>query len=203
MSRRNTRNGYLRQAWLVILLALLCGSGLATVQTTLGPRIAENKQNETYSEIPNLVPGADPDDFSKTVKSEVKGRDGKSTVVYQAFGADGEQVGWVLPASGSGFADKIDILIGLNLRLTALTGLFVLDQKETPGLGDGIADPEFRDLFVGKPTDRPLVVVTADPTSDNEIRALTGATISSDSVTSIVNKAVANYKEPILELSEE
>jgi electron transport complex protein RnfG len=194
MSQPPRQRGYISQAWLVILLALLYGAALAGVQTSLSGRIAENKKNETYDVIPALVRGGDK---SKTVAVEVKGKDGKDARVYQVFGADGAHRGWVIPAVGQGFADRIEVLIGLDAPLATITGLYVLEQKETPGLGDYITGQDFRDRFKGKPTDTPLVVVKAEPQADNEIQALTGATISSESVSAIVNAALANLKEPI------
>lgn len=194
MSEAQRQGGYIGQAWLVILLALLYGGGLAGVQTSLSGRIAENKRNETYSVIPTLVSGADE---AKTVELLVTGRDGKQARVYKAIAADGAHKGWVLPAGGQGFADRIEVLIGLDAPLTKITGLYVLDQKETPGLGDYITGQEFRNRFRDKPTDEPLVVVKSDPEADNEIRSLTGATISSESVSAIVNDALDNLKEPI------
>lgn len=198
MNETPKHGGYLRQAWLVILLALLYGAALAGVQTTLGPKIAENKRNETYREIPALVPGAERE---QTVEVTVTDADGKAHRVYRAVAADGTQKGWVLAAGGQGFADRIELLIGLDAPLETITGLYVLDQRETPGLGNFIAGEDFRARFVGKSSENPIVVVKSDATPQgNEIRALTAATISSDAVAAIVNEAIANLKEPILEL---
>jgi len=195
MSQAPKRVNYIGQAWLVILLALLYGGALAGVQNTLSGKIAENKKNETYHVIPSLVSGAD---AAKTVELVVRGEDGKEAQVYQVMGPDGAHMGWVVPAAGQGFADRIEVLIGFDASLSTITGLYVLDQKETPGLGDYITGADFRDRFKGRPTDEPLVVVKSDPQADNQIRALTGATISSTSVSDIVNAAVANLKEPML-----
>ena len=198
MNETHQHGGYLRQAWLVILLALLYGAALAGVQTTLGPKIAENKRNETYGVIPTLVPGAAKE---QTVEVTVTDADGKVHRVYRAVAADGAAKGWVLPAGGQGFADRIELLIGLDASVETITGMYVLDQRETPGLGNFIAGEDFRAQFVGKSSDNPIVVVKSDATPQgNEIRALTAATISSDSVAAIVNEAVANLKKPILEL---
>jgi electron transport complex protein RnfG len=194
MSPAPRERNYIGQAWLVILLSLLYGGALAGVQTALSGKIADNKRNETYSVIPDLVSGAD---AAKTVESLVKGKDGKESRVYKVFAADGEHKGWVVAASGQGFADRIELLIGLDASLATITGLYVLDQKETPGLGDYITGRDFRDRFKGRPTDKPLVVVKSEPQADNEVRAITGATISSESVSGIVNAALANLKEPI------
>ncbi|HYW81179.1 MAG TPA: FMN-binding protein [Thermoguttaceae bacterium] len=195
MTETPKKGNYIGQAWLVILLATLYGGALAGVQTTLGPIIEENKRNETYDVIPRLVEGADK---AKTVEVRVTGLDGKPTRVYQANTTDEGHVGWVLPGTGLGFADRIDLLIGLGPQLTTITGIYVLDQKETPGLGNYITEDSFQQQFVGKRTDRRIGVVKTDPMADaNEIRALSGATISSESVARIVNQTIANLKEAI------
>ncbi|MEE8451811.1 MAG: FMN-binding protein [Thermoguttaceae bacterium] len=195
MTETPQKGNYIGQAWLVILLALLYGGALAGVQTTLGPIIEENKRNETYDVIPRLVEGADK---AKTVEVVVTGTNGKPTRVYRANGTDGRHVGWVLPGTGLGFADRIDLLIGLDPDLATITGIYVLDQKETPGLGNYITEDEFRQQFAGKPTDQRVTVVKTDPAAGtNEIRALSGATISSDSVVQIVNDTIENLKEAV------
>ena len=192
------KGGYIGQAWLVILLALVYGGALAGVQTALDPVIQENRRKETYDVIPKLVPGAD---AAKTKKFTITDAQGKERHVYQANGAAGAQLGWVVPAGGQGFADRIDLLIGINDDLSKITGMYVLDQKETPGLGNYIGQDFFEKRFKNKRTDQPLVVVKGDPAPDsNEIKALTGATISSDSVATIVNNAIADVEKPLRQL---
>ncbi len=193
-----TKTGYLSQAWLVVLLAFLFGGSLAGVQRTLGPRIAENRRNETYNVIPNIVPGADQ---SQTVEMTVDAGDGKQHRIYEAVGPDGSRKGWVIPARGPGFADEIRLLVGLNCEATIITGLYVLDQKETPGLGALITGEAFCDDFKDIPTNRTLEVITTKPTAANQIQALTGATISSQSVAGIVNAALKNLKEPLQQIN--
>jgi electron transport complex protein RnfG len=199
MDERVSKNGYIAQAWLVILLAFLFGGALAGVQRTLGPRIAENQRNETYDVIPSIVPGAEK---SLTQEATLEAADGKLHRVYKAIGADGKQKGWVIPTSGPGFADEIRLLIGLDCEATVITGMYVLDQKETPGLGALIASKPFCEYFKEIPTNRTLEVVTTKPTASNQIEALTGATISSQSVASIVNSAVKELKEPLQNLNQ-
>ncbi len=179
---------------MVVLLALVFGGGLAGVQRGLSEKIAENKKQETYSVIPDLVEGADP---GKTVELVVEGRDGKEARVYKVFDGEGGHGGWVVAADGQGFADRIEVLVGLDRELATITGLYVLEQKETPGLGDYITSESFRSRFRGTPADTALVVVKDDPKAGNEIRALTGATISSESVAEIVNAALANVRDAI------
>ena len=197
MSETPEQRGYLSQAWLVILLALAYGGALAGVQTTLQPMIDENKRLETYRQIPALVGIAESTDAERITieEREIEDDDGRKQKVYLAL-IDGQPQGWVLPAGGMGFADRIEVLIGLDPAAETITGLWVLDQKETPGLGDLIRDEDFRSRFVGKSTGEYIEAESA-PKQSNEILALSGATISSQSVAKIVNKAVDRSKGAI------
>lgn len=192
------RPNYLLQAWLVIFLSVLYGAILVWVQMSLSEKIEANKKNATFAQIPTLVKGAEP---SKTQELAITGTDGKPARVYQVFNADGMHIGWVFPGLGQGFSDVISVIIGLDAEAKTITGLYVLDQKETPGLGNFIQDEPFRSQFVGKATMPPLAVVKSEPVAENEILALTGATISSKAVSDIVNSTVARYRDAAIEVA--
>ncbi len=87
--------------------------------------------------------------------------------------------------------------MGVDAGVSQITGIYILAQNETPGLGNLITDAEaFRDQFAGKSTMRRLVVAprgSARPENE-KIDSLTGATISSQSCVDIVNRAVAAFK---------
>ncbi len=191
------KNNYLAQAWLVLTLALLFGAALAGMETAVADIIKANKLNETKERIASLVPGA-AEDPNKHEAIDVEGR-----IVYRAMDVDGSQVGWVVPADGQGFADKIEVLIGLDTKAQTITGLYVLSQKETPGLGNKITfkrnkpgdKPLYLDNFPGKDAAKPLDVVKRPAKPDtNEVEAVAGATISSESVTDIVNSALSELR---------
>ena len=182
------KNNYFVQAWLVLALALVFGAALASVDSSLKDRIAENKLNETIQQIPSLVPGAT---GGQEVLVNERG-------VYRATDEAGEQVGWVVPASGQGFAGPIELLIGLGSQAETITGLYVLAQTETPALGDNIKKDDFRGQFADKTTGEAVKVVkTAPAPGTNEIQALSGATVSSESVARIVNETVSTMRESL------
>ncbi len=178
------KNSYIGQAWLVLALAVCFGAALAGVEAGLKGRINQNKRDDTIDQIPSLVPDA--------VSGEMQMVGDQN--VYRALDQNGTPVGWVIPTMGQGFADKIELLIGLNADLSEITGLYVLDQKETPGLGNRIVETEWRDQFIKKSTAAHLLVTKAQQVGEMEIQAVTGATISSESVVSIVNMAVARFR---------
>jgi len=183
--RESMKDNYIVQAWLVILLSLCFGGVLAGVQIGLSQRIADNKLAETMGQIPQLVPGAEE---AASREDEVAGQR-----VYRAY-AGGEQIGWVIPCGGQGFADRIELLVGVDVAAEKITGLYVLEQKETPGLGNKIVEDGWRSQFAGKTTMRGLAVTKAGAKTDSEIDAVTGATISSESVCQIVNQSLEKMR---------
>lgn len=186
MENQTEKTNYLKQAWLVLLLSLCFGASLAGIQVLLKDKIDKNKMDETLKQVPELVPGS--------VEGKSFMLDEK--MIYQAMSKN-QQIGWIIPAKGQGFADQIELLIGVNLKCTKITGLYVLDQKETPGLGNKIIEESWRKQFIKKDTGSPFVVTKANEIKDNEISAITGATISSDSVCSIVNRTLGDFKNLI------
>ncbi|MBQ4143803.1 MAG: FMN-binding protein [Thermoguttaceae bacterium] len=193
---RTRRPSYLLQAWLVIFLSALYAVILVSLQINLSGKIEANKKKKTFEQIPLLVEGADP---AKTRELSIMGTDGKLATVLQIFDADEQHIGWIFPGKGQGFGDVITLLVGLDRNAETLTGLCVLEQKETPGLGNFIEDEPFRSQFTGKSTSVPLAVVTGEPVRAQDIRAVTGATISSKAVCDIVNQSVQLYRAPALE----
>jgi electron transport complex protein RnfG len=178
------KNSYIGQAWLVIVLSLAFGAALAAVQATLDPRIAQNKLRDALDQVPRLVPGA------TGGRAETIGE----LTVYRATDEQDRPVGWVIPARGQGFADVIELLVGVDESVQQVTGLYILKQLETPGLGDNITAEKWRNQFRGRKTGEDLLVTKAAPTRDREIQGVTGATISSVSVVGIVNSAVTKLR---------
>ena len=198
------KNNYFVQAWLVLALSLAFGAALAGVDSSLKDKIAANKLEQTEREIPALLLGPNweqeyPNGSPLTsTKPEVGGRD-----VYQCRDLQGALVGWVIPASGQGFAGPIELLIGLNADATTITGIYVLAQTETPALGDNIKKQSFRGQYAGKNTATPVEVVkTAPQPGSNQIQAVSGATVSSNSVTAIVNETVTAMREALANAAE-
>lgn len=196
LAEKERRPNYLVQAWLVLLLSVLYGALLVTVQMGLSEKIKANQKQATYAQIPTLVEGAD---ASKTKEIRILGTNGKKIRVYQVFDASEKHIGWVFPGIGQGFADAISVIIGLDAQAETLTGLYVLDQKETPGLGNFITDEPFRSQFAGKSCLTPVSAIAGKPVNPQQVQAVTGATISSKAVCDIVNASVSCCREAALE----
>lgn len=205
------QNSYILQAWLVLFLALFFGVSLAGVQAKLGPQIEINKINETMERVPGIILGELQAKKMAEAKKELLIQSHVLTIekknrkkiynVFQTRYPDGRPAGWVAKAAGQGYADKIELLFGLDPNGEKLTGLFILGQKETPGLGNKIIEKQWRGQFIHKPVNQPLSVVKTGAKAVNEIDAITGATISSRSVVNIINNAVSDIQGELASLA--
>jgi H+/Na+-translocating ferredoxin:NAD+ oxidoreductase subunit G len=116
---------------------------------------------------------------------------------YVGRDAAGRRTGVAITAQEPGFQEELSLMIGFDPGSGTLTGIEVLEQKETPGLGDKIeTDTAFRSQFPGRiaPLRR---VKTRSGADRSEVQTITGATISSRAVIRIVNNAVARWR-PLL-----
>jgi electron transport complex protein RnfG len=197
------KQNFLVQAWLVLVLVICFGSALAAIQMKLGPIIEANKLNETLQKVPELIFGAaEAAKLQKTpgqltvIPRQIEVKRPDRVAYYSVYEAElaGKCSGWVVKAKGQGYADTIELLIGLDAHARNITGLYILGQKETPGLGNRIIEPKWRDQFQGKNAYAPIKVIKSGPTGPNQIDAVSGATISSTSVCRIVNTALADLK---------
>ncbi len=108
--------------------------------------------------------------------------------VFVGYDQSGELIGLAIKGAEPGFQDIINLIFGYDPTEGRLLGMKVLDNKETPGLGDKIVkDSSFVGDFVGASV--PLIGVGMGRATgaEGEIDMITGATISSRAVIAIIN----------------
>lgn len=119
--------------------------------------------------------------------------------VYAGHRADGSLAGFAIVAAEPGFADDIRLIFGYDAQSKRILGFKVIENKETPGLGDGIEKNEkYVGQFPGKTA--PLAPIKKGQSRgrpESEIETITGATISSKTVVQIINHAVERWS-PLL-----
>mgnify|MGYP000852884964 FL=1 len=109
----------------------------------------------------------------------------------EAVDSSGNKIGYVVTVtSHKGYGGDITFSVGIKNDGT-LNGYSITTISETAGLGMKSTEPKFKDQFNGKKTDKALEVVKEKPSADNEIQAISGATITSRAVTIGVNSGVA------------
>lgn len=170
-----------RQAWLVLLLSAVLAGMLAVFDQGLQGRIQANAEARLNRAILEVVPSG-----ASSAAETLAGH-----AVYRVDDAAGQIVGWAVPAESLGFQDRIRLLIGFSGDGRRILGLAVLESRETPGLGEKIRDADFREQFNDRETAAAFDVIKPGQTAPQPIHAITGATISSQAVTSAVNEQLA------------
>ncbi len=167
------------------LIGVIAGGSLSLVNNWAAPKIAINQKAETERAI-YLV------HLDGKRYEEIKNA---GFEVYKVFNEADSSVGYSLVYSGNGFQGKIKLMIGLAEDLNKTTSIEVLEQSETPGLGTKILEPPYKDQYNGLVTNPVIKLVKGvEPSNPYEVQSITGATISSRAVVTIVNEGVAKLR---------
>ena len=179
------------------LAGLISGLALVGIYELTLPTIKANNARALRTAVFKVIPGS-------TQMQKLVRRDGTFAVakvgdetpgVYGAYDGNGRLVGYGIEAQGNGFQDVIRLLYGFSPAKQQITGMEVLESRETPGLGDKIfKDAAFVSNFAALAV-KPQVklVKNGQREAQNEVDAITGATISSKAVVRIINEANAQW----------
>jgi Na+-transporting NADH:ubiquinone oxidoreductase subunit C len=106
-----------------------------------------------------------------------------------------------LRVSGPGLWGTITAVIGVRPDLSEIVGLDIITQNETPGLGGRIGEDWWKTQFRGEKIVNGRIDVAAgsgrgDREPDNgRVDAVTGATLTSNAMEDIINRALESLKE--------
>ncbi len=113
--------------------------------------------------------------------------------VYQGLEGN-EVVGYTIKTVPKGYAGEVEVMIGIGNDGT-IHGVKIGNHAETPGLGAKAADEAFKGQYKGKRVEQNIEVIKNPGPKENEIVAISGATITSKAVTAGVNEAMKLYNE--------
>ena len=159
---------------------------LAVTNSVTAPKIIElqaETENKTKAEV---LPAAKEFSESKTVSLN-----GTDYTYYEGYGDGKTLAGYVFTTVSKGYGGDITVMVGVKADGT-VEGIDFLSISETAGLGMNADTDKFKSQFKGKSGE--IGVAKSSP-ADNEIQALTGATITSKAVAKAVNEALALYEE--------
>ena len=190
---------FIQQSWLLIVASFCFGLLIAIANAAWSPRIEQNKKAKLDKLMNGLIDGAGSFEVvAEDIKIKVKKGKSEKTNIYKGVGANGECAGFAFIAVGPGFADKIELVIAVDDKCQKFLGYDVLASNETPGFGAKIKESFYRDQFKNAPTVLLNVIKVGDSGMvDDEIVAISGATVSSEAVVDIFNKYVGQIKEKL------
>lgn len=110
---------------------------------------------------------------------------------YEAVKKD-ETVGFIFTVNTKGYGGEVSVMTAVNPDGT-VKAVSILDVSgETPGLGQNAAKENFYGQYSGKKSGISLLKSEPDP-KKNEVKAVTGATITSTAVNRAVNTALDRF----------
>lgn len=165
----------------LFLIAAICTAILAVTNGVTAPKIAEN--NAQAEIATRQLVFADAESFSDVKTTE-------DATYVEALDAEGKVIGYVFTSSSKGYGGEIKVMTGIGSD-GKVTGMEILAIEETAGLGMNAKKEDFRNQYVSNSGEFTVVKSSA---GENQIQALTGATITSQAVTDAVNIAVEGFK---------
>ncbi len=168
----------------LLLITLVASAAVGLVYKVTAEPIAAAKDTKISDAIALVVPAFDNNPAENPMIKEV---DGGPMTVYTATNG-GEPVGYAIETfTNAGFGGTIKLMVGF-LPDGAISHIEVIEQKETPGLGDKIdkSKSDFSLQFEGKnPADFKLLVKK----DGGDVDAITASTISSRAYCDAVERA--------------
>ena len=176
----------MKDVLILILIAILSGVALSGVYLGTRDKIAEAKLEELESALGTVMP------FMKETYREVGfDHEGTSYPIYEVT-ENGEFLGAAIEmVSPEGYSGDITFLLGVNGD-EAVTGIYILDHKETPGLGTKAEDEAWWGQFLDKTLESYTFKVKKD---GGDVDAITAATITSRAISDYVGKGLAVFRQ--------
>lgn len=171
----------------LFVICIVVSALLAVTNKVTAPKIEQlaiETQNRTKAEVLS-----DAKAFSEAKTASL---DGKEYTYYEGTDESGNSVGYVFSTSAKGYGGDIDIMVGIDSK-GIIKGVSILSISETAGLGMNAKNESFLNQYNEKSGE--LSVIKNGTPSENEISALTGATITSKAMTTAVNTAQSLYSQ--------
>lgn len=165
--------------FLITAITALLLSGVNAITFNQIAALAEQKKIEAMNTV---LPGG-------TLKNDLTVTTETATV-YTLELADGTNA-YCVEVSPSGFGGAINVIVGIKVvdGVKEITGVSIITMSETAGLGTKARDESFLSQFIGLKSDLSQSNIKVG-TGENDIDAISGATVTSKAVTAGINMAL-------------
>lgn len=194
-------NRILKEGLILFAITVIAGAALGGVYSITKNPIAAAQVKAEQQAYQSVMPDASEfvEDESVSVENANKaiadagitGTEMKKVLVGKD--ASGAVVGYVMNVSNmEGYGGEVNFTVGI-LADGTVTGYETLINNETAGLGQKAKEASFSDQFKNKKVEQ-FTVTKSGATSDDQIDAISGATITSNAMTKGMNACLAYFK---------
>ena len=197
------KNKIIKDALALTLITLVAGVTLGGVYEITKDPIAKQEAQakaEAYEQVftdAAAFEAVEMDDtLTKTIRDQLDQEGYKAQSIEEVMRAEdqsGETLGYAFTVETSeGYGGDIQFSMGVQNDGT-LNGISILSIGETAGLGMNADTPAFKDQFVGKQVEK-LQYTKNGATQDDEINAISGATVTTNAMTNGVNAGLCAFR---------
>lgn len=198
----------MKNTLILFAITLVAGLGLGFVYNVTSDARAEQEEKTKLSAYESVMPGMK--DFEsvkidgdgvKFIEDKVKNNEKANNIstikpfnatideIVLAKDKDGKNLGYIVTVTDNEAYDgSLQMTVGVTEDGT-VKGISFLSLSETPGLGMKADEDSFKSQFKNKKVDY-FVYEKSGASEDNEINAISSATITSNAVTHGVNAAI-------------
>lgn len=182
-------NEIVRLGIILLIICFISTALLAFAKEVTEPKILEQRQLAAEASRKEVLPLADA--FEALDGAALQKLQQTDATIAEVFVAkkDNDVVGYFVKAKPSGYAGAVEIMTGID-NDGKIVNVKMGQNTETPGLGTVIGEPKFTSQYAGKGANGPLELIKTPDANDQQITAVTGATITSRCMTNGVNSAL-------------
>ncbi len=167
---------------ILTIIAVLTAGLLALINEVTYGIIAEQNVQKTNAALSSVLVA----DTYEPMDLSALSADASVTNIYTAKSGDAV-VGHCVEVAPNGFGGPITMIVGID-PAGAVTKVAIVSMSETSGIGTKTNDEGFLSQYTGHASE--ITASTKTTIAENEIKAITGATVSSKAVTAGVNTAL-------------
>ena len=197
------KNKIIKDALALTLITLVAGVALGGVYEITKDPIAKQEAQakaEAYEQVFTDAAAFEEvemdDTLIQTIRDQLDQEGYKAQSIEEVMRAEdqsGETLGYALTVvTSEGYGGDIQFSMGVQNDGT-LNGISILSIGETAGLGMNADTPAFKDQFVGKQVEK-LQYTKNGATQDDEINAISGATVTTNAMTNGVNAGLCAFR---------
>lgn len=199
------KDSFMKDALVLALITLISGCCLGGAYGLTKQKIYEINMASTIASYKQVMLAEEYDDETYADALTTAQSDGKIAAdnggaslisVVAAKDASGAETGYIIKGSAAGYGGSVIVVVGVDADLKVTGISFPETLPETAGLGQKATEPAFYEQFAGKGTK--LSVKKGGGAGEDEIDAISGATITSTAVTNTVNAATEFVQDYIL-----
>ena len=197
------KNKIIKDALALTLITLVAGVALGGVYEITKDPIARQEAQakaEAYEQVFTDAAAFEEvkmdDTLIQTIRDQLDQEGYKAQSIEEIMRAEdesGETLGYAFTVvTSEGYGGDIQFSMGVQNDGT-LNGISILSIGETAGLGMNADTPAFKDQFVGKQIEK-LQYTKNGATQDDEINAISGATVTTNAMTNGVNAGLCAFR---------